>query len=322
VKRRRLWLTAALLAGWAVYGVVWTAISLRRPGVPPLVALRYNLWVLVPTMLTTLVVPVLASRLRIIPGQVRAAVAIHVALACAFGIAQSALYWKLGIFRAPIPVFGLMAFRYVVRDALAYLLVVAIVHARDYWQLWHDEQVRAARTRSEIARAAVDALCWRVQPGVILPALDRVDLALGRDPDEAEEALARLGELLRLLLKDPERGLVSVADDVGVVEAAAATLHGGVAVSASGADGARTAALPRLFLLALLHGTLAREGSGIRLDARREGDSVCLSVAADPSLDAESVDAARQRLEAAWPERVGVLHSPGGVRFRFPAAAA
>jgi hypothetical protein len=322
VRSGRLPLTAALVAGWMAYGAVWALISLQRGDVTPVFALRHNLWLLVPTMLTTLAVPGLARRLRIAPGHVRSGLAIHVALACAFATAQCALSWQLGIIRPPTPVFGLLAFRYFVRDAVAYLLVAAVVHARDFWQLWREEQVHAARTRAALARAAVDALCWRVQPGLILKALDRVDGTLAANPAAAEEALARLGDLLRRLLQDPDRGMVSVANDVGVLEAAVATVAGRGALAASVDEEARSAALPRHFLLALVHETLVRDGAGIRLDARRAGETLSLSVAAVPPLAPAAIEAARARLEATWPERV--RHDPisDGVRFLVPVAAA
>jgi hypothetical protein len=320
--KRGLPLRGALLAGWGLYVVFWALLSLRGPGVSPRAALALNLWLLVPTMLTTLAVPALARRLRIVPGRIGAGLTIHCALACTFAATQAAVRWQLMIFQPPMTPFGLFGFRSFVRDAIAYLLVAAIVHARDFLHLWREQEVRTARARADLARAGVDALCWRVQPGVILAALERVDQALGQDPESAEAALARLGALLRLLLQEPERQMVSLAHELAVLRAAVELIApGGTLHARVGAD-ASAAALPRLLLLTLAHRTLTNGRCRLRVVARREGDVLSLSVFAQPPLDEPDLDAARARLEAAWPARARQDVRPGGVQFLLPAAVA
>jgi hypothetical protein len=247
---------------------------------------------------------------------------VHVAIAYVFAAAGSEMRWQLGLFRPPIRPSTLLAFSYFVRDVVAYLLVAAVVHARDFWQLWQRQQVRAAQARAELARAAVDAVCWRMQPGVILPALERVDRALGGDPETAEEALARLGELLRRLLQDPDRHMVGVAHEVGVLEAALDLLAEPGAMEATVETDAKTAVLPRLLLLALVHRAIADARCRLEIHARLEGAMLSLSVLAQPPLDSAAIEAARARLEDAWPARVWQYELAGGIRFQVPAVAA
>ena len=320
MRRLHLPLTAALLGGWGLYGLFWAAISMRLHDMSPLVAVGLSLWAQVPTVLTTLAVLPLARWLRVVPGRAAEPMALHVALGCAFATAQSALYWQLAVFQPPLPVFGLVAFRYFVCDVIAYLLMAAVVHARDFWHLWHEQQVRAARTRVELARAAVDAVCWRAQPSLILSALDRVDQALCSDPEAAEAALARLGNLLRLLLQEPDRHMASVEHELKVLEAAGGLVAPPGAMTTSVGSDAETATLPRLVLLALVQRTLTDTRCRVRVHAQREGDLLALSVQAEPPLDAAAVGAARERLECAWPARVREDLTGCGVRFLVPAA--
>ena len=319
MKIPQLSLRGALLAGWVLYGLLCAAFALARPSVAPHSAVALRLWLLVPTMLTTLAVPALARRLHIVHGRILRGLIIHVGLACGFAAAQAVVRWQLGLFRPPMPVSDLLAFSYFVRDAVAYLLVAAVVHARDFWQLWREQQVRAARTRAELARAAVDAVCWRIQPAVIMAALERVEHALGRNPETAENALARLGELLRLLLQEPDRHVVGVAHEVRVLEAVTDLVSGPGTIEASIETGAKAAALPRLLLLALVHRSLADARCRLKLSARREGDALSLSVLAHPPLERAAIDGARARLEGAWPGRVQQGELSGGIHFLVPA---
>ena len=95
-------LRGALLAGWGSYGLLCAAISLLQPGARPLPAVALKLWLLVPTIVTTLAVPALARRARIAPGRVARGWILHVAIACVFAAAWSEMRWQLGLFRPPI----------------------------------------------------------------------------------------------------------------------------------------------------------------------------------------------------------------------------
>lgn len=307
-------LRAGLLLAWLAYGLFWGGlVALQRPTVPLGTHLLFNVWLLLPTVLTPLLVPPLARRLRIVPGRVARGVALHVVLGTAFAAAEIALAWQLGVLRPPFRPWGVAAFHLLLRNLLAYLLVAAVVHARGFLDAWRDEQVRAARLRAELAQAALEAACWRVQPQIVLPALDRIERTLVTEPEEADEQLALLGELLRRLLQEPERRVATVADETDALVAAATLTRGAGTVRLDVEPDARHLKVPRLGLLPLA----AQAGSGpVHVRASTRGGGLLLEV---DGADLTALDPAP--FEALWPRRVRRESGERGPRLLLPAEA-
>jgi hypothetical protein len=292
---------AVLLVAWLAYGLFWAGLSLRRPGVAPLRAVLVNLWFFSPAIVASLVACLLAQRFRVRPGQVAGGVALHGALALAFALAQAASYWELGFFRRPMAVLGPVTLRYFLRDVFLYLLVASVVHAREFADAWHAQRVRAAATGAALARSALDAACWRMQPDVVLPALERIEEQLRVDPDRAEEALARLGDLLRLLLQSPDEDRATVDHEVAVLAAAAELVGHDTQLQVDVEGEAGGSPLPRLLVLALLHHALRAPGGTVSLRARARDGGLDLLVDSVPPPEPEQVAAARARMAAAFP---------------------
>jgi hypothetical protein len=298
---RRWPVPAVLLVGWLAYGLFWAALPLRAPRAEPWRAVVVNLWLFAPALVASLVVSLLARRFRVRPGHVAGGIALHGALAVAFALAQAVSYWELGFFRPPMPVLGPVTLRYVLRDVFVYLLVASIVHARDFADAWRAQRVKAAATSAALARSALDAACWRMQPDVVLPALERIEEHLQVDPDRAEEALARLGDLLRLLLHAPESDRATLDHEVAVLGAAADLVGRETRLQVLVEGDAGAASVPRLLVLALLHETLRAPGASVCLRARCTAGRLDLHVDSVPPPAPEQVAAARARMEAAFP---------------------
>jgi hypothetical protein len=295
---RHLPVHAVLAAGWLAYGLFWAAISLRRPNLSPWRAVVFNLWFFTPCLVASLIVPTLARWLRVVPGRVASGILVHASLAAAFALAQAASYWHLGFLRPPIEVFGPVTLRYFLRDVFLYLLVASIVYARDFADAWRAQQVRAAATRAALARSALDAARWRMQPEVVMPALQRIEEHLATDADRAEEALARLGDLLRLLLSAPHEDHATLRHEIAVVSAAADLVGHDADVRLEVAPDALDVQMPRLLLLALLHRTLGGQNATVSLRARLIPTGLDLVVDAQPRPDPEDLEAAHARLES------------------------
>ena len=75
-------LTVALLTGWSLYVLFWIGLAFRQPDVGFREAIS-SIVVLVPTVVATIAIPPLASRLRIVPGRVAPGLVTQVLLAFA-----------------------------------------------------------------------------------------------------------------------------------------------------------------------------------------------------------------------------------------------
>jgi LytS/YehU family sensor histidine kinase len=74
-------------------------------------------------------------------------------------------------------------------------------------------------TRSRIANARLESLRLRLQPAVLLRGLDAIGHAMSVDPERAEHAIARMGDLLRSLLSRVDRDCVSLDIELATLRA-------------------------------------------------------------------------------------------------------
>jgi two-component system LytT family sensor kinase len=108
-------------------------------------------------------------------------------LAVAVGLADVPPVWWLAVTRF-------------YADILHYLLMVGICQGVDDRRQQHDQELRSARLLNEIARTRLQEMRVRLEPDLLLGALDEVEAAIARDPEEADRLIASLGDRLRRLL--------------------------------------------------------------------------------------------------------------------------
>lgn len=81
-----------------------------------------------------------------------------------------------------------------------YWLVLAVVHAIDYYAKYRDREVRASQLEARLAEARLAALKRQMNPHFLFNALNSISALMYVDREAADAMLARLSELLRLAL--------------------------------------------------------------------------------------------------------------------------
>jgi two-component system LytT family sensor kinase len=81
-----------------------------------------------------------------------------------------------------------------------YWLVLALIHAVDYYAKFRDREIRASQLETRLAEARLAALKRQMNPHFLFNTLNSISSLMYVDPDAADAMLARLSELLRLAL--------------------------------------------------------------------------------------------------------------------------
>ena len=147
------------------------------------------------------------------------------------------------------------------------------------------------RLRAKVAEQRLIALTGQLHPHFLFNTLQGISTLIHRDPEAADEMLAKLSDLLRDLLRHREHVLVPLTDEVRYartyLEIAKLRFADRLQFQIDVASDSEPASVP-LFILqplvenALAHGIGGRTRGGcVRVIARREGDRLRLEVADD-----------------------------------------
>jgi signal transduction histidine kinase len=201
-----------------------------------------------------------------------------------------------------------------------------------------ESQLRTAQAEIAAAHASLAAIQARLNPHFLANALHSVSALIATDPEAAEDALDRLGDLFRYSLEQSERPIVALESEwrfvLDYVAIEQMRLGRRLAVEmeldpATAGIEVPSFALQPLVENAIRHGIGPRRGGGIvRVSARRLGDRLELRVADDGvGVDPAAVAASpgtglrtlqqRLALDAAFEGRVEIDTAPGaGFRVR------
>ena len=166
--------------------------------------------------------------------------------------------------------------------------IVAFMEARRRATLQRLEQ---ERLRAEVAEQRLLALTAQLHPHFLFNTLQGISTLIHRDPDAADELLAKLGDLLRDLLRHRDRAIVPLEDEIRYartyLEVARIRFADRLRFEIAPSPGLEDAQVP-LFILqplvenALGHGIGARlEGGCITVRATRRQDRLVLEVEDD-----------------------------------------
>jgi two-component sensor histidine kinase len=148
-----------------------------------------------------------------------------------------------------------------------------------------------AGLRAQVAEQRLIALTGQLHPHFLFNTLQGISTLIHRDPEAADEMLAKLSDLLRDLLRHRDHVLVPLADELRYartyLEIAQLRFADRLRFQIDVAVDADRASVP-LFILqplvenALAHGIGGRtQGGCVRVSARREGERLRLEVADD-----------------------------------------
>jgi hypothetical protein len=192
----------ATVGGWTIWGVLWLQQSIayltlrhRMQGM----SLSTMVWehavsVAVWAALTPLVFRA-ARRFPLDPGRMRWSSAIHLPLACAVAVAQSAAFHN--IIGSRNSLWG-PAYAYMMLWSLTvYALFVGLAHYQQLSDWLRERDVAASRLQADLAEAQLITSTSRSQPERILDTLEQLAETVVVDPVATERALSSLAAQLR-----------------------------------------------------------------------------------------------------------------------------
>lgn len=153
-----------------------------------------------------------------------------------------------------------------------YAAAVGVWHALVYQRAARDREVEAAQLETRLVEAQLQALQRQLHPHFLFNTLHAIAALVRRDPDAAEEMIERLGDLLRLTLKNVGAQEVRLNEELDylAVYLDIEKIHFGdrLTVVYGIEPAARDALVPFLILQPLVENAI-RHGIGPRLDPGR-----------------------------------------------------
>jgi signal transduction histidine kinase len=177
------------------------------------------------------------------------------------------------------------------QNVLPWVALAGIVAAAEAGRRAVYSAIDRERLRAQVAEQRLIALTGQLHPHFLFNTLQGISTLIHRDPEAADEMLAKLSDLLRDLLRHRDHVLVPLADELRYartyLEIAQLRFAERLRFQIDVTAGADEASVP-LFILqplvenALAHGIGGRtEGGCVRVTARREGERLRLEVADD-----------------------------------------
>jgi two-component system, LytTR family, sensor kinase len=309
VKRRYV----AAFAIWTAIGLFMWSQELTRgrffgdptPGWHLLISWLGGVWI---DALATPVCFALADRFPLERGRWLRDAPIHLVASIVFTVASiaisTAIAVRVGFYGAlPADEFGTTFWIALIASGhnlvVVYFAIVAVRHAMRYYRGLRRRDREALELETELARAQLGALKAQIQPHFLYNTLNAIAVLVraGRGAD-AEEMLARLGELLRRVLDDVDAQQVSLRRELEYVQLylSIEQVRFGerLIVHTDAAPNTLDAQVPQLGLQPIVENAV-RHGVGrsaspvtIRIAARRANGSLELEVADDgPGLAPE-----------------------------------
>jgi two-component sensor histidine kinase len=182
---------------------------------------------------------------------------------------------------------------------ITFCALVIVVLAADYYRLYRDRELRAARLEGALARAQLRALQAQLQPHFLFNTLNTIASLIPEDPAAAEELVESLGELLRAALRDGGRDEITLRQEIELLDQylriQERRFHDRLHVERVFAPDLGDAMVPPLILQPLVenairHGVAARPGGGtVTIRTERSDDSLLLTVDDDgPGFKSET----------------------------------
>lgn len=86
-------------------------------------------------------------------------------------------------------------------NVMFYWGVVVIEHALDYYQKLQERELRASQLETQLAQSQLQVLKMQLHPHFLFNTLNAISALIRESPDEADEMVSRLGDLLRMTLE-------------------------------------------------------------------------------------------------------------------------
>jgi LytS/YehU family sensor histidine kinase len=171
-----------------------------------------------------------------------------------------------------------------------FLLYWGVVVGVRAWVLHHAVQERelaASRLRAQLAEAELDAMQEQLQPHFVHNALHAISALMFRDVNAADDMIERLGRFLRATMEKNSRRLVTLEEELELagdyLDIQQVRFGSELRLETHVPEDLRSVQVPPLLLQPLVenavkHGFADSRGGTIRVQARRSGARVVVSV--------------------------------------------
>lgn len=95
-----------------------------------------------------------------------------------------------------------------------YWVILAVAHAFDYYQRFHERELRASELEGRLAQARLQALQSQMNPHFLFNTLHTISALMHKDVDAADRMVMKLSELLRLALDNTETHEVPLSQEL------------------------------------------------------------------------------------------------------------
>lgn len=170
----------------------------------------------------------------------------------------------------------------------SYCVVAATLHALDYARLSRERALQAERLLSQLSQARLELLKMQLQPHFLFNTLHATAGLVHSDPHAAERMILRLGDLLRAAVAHGERPVVTVREELELLQAyldiQQIRFRERLSVTMRVENGLQNAEVPNLLLQPLVenaikHGAAKQLGpASIQIAIRRVHDMLVLEV--------------------------------------------
>jgi sensor histidine kinase YesM len=102
-------------------------------------------------------------------------------------------------------------------NIMFYWGVVVVDHALDYYQKLQERELRASQLEAQLAQTQLEVLKMQLHPHFLFNTLNAISALIRESPDEADEMISRLGDLLRMTLETAGRQEVPFKEELEFV---------------------------------------------------------------------------------------------------------
>ena len=207
------------LSKWALIFACWTFLAFLFSGPQVVQAVRLNraadgwdsvIGELIFSYLWLALTPFaiwLSRSFRIEGGQRFKSLTIHFVACVVFLLLQVLLFTVIAIpfgWYAHLNPFWtryfLMVLNFTPSDVMFYWGIVVIEHALDYYRKLQERELRASQLEAQLAQSQLQVLKMQLHPHFLFNTLNAISALIRESPDEADEMVSRLGDLLRMTL--------------------------------------------------------------------------------------------------------------------------
>lgn len=96
----------------------------------------------------------------------------------------------------------------------SYLMLVALGYAMDFYNRYQEGAMRASRLEARLAQAQLEALKMQLHPHFLFNTLNTISALLRKDVEMADKMIARLGDFLRMTLRNSGQQEVAVSEEL------------------------------------------------------------------------------------------------------------